>query len=254
MYAPQPLIAGNWKMIGLAAALDEAKAVAAELGGTPARVAICPPATLIAQMAWALKGTAVLIGGQDCHAEASGRLHRRRGRRAVGGRGRAPGDPGPLRAPGRLWRDLDALVAAKTAAAHCEAGLEPIVCVGGTLDQRKRRRGAGGGDGTGEGLLARAELAGKAFSVAYEPVWAIGIGADADHARDRGGPHRAIRATLLELFGEAGEVVPILYGRLGEARERRRDSPRRRGGRRTGGRGVLEGCGLPGDHRGRSGS
>ena len=33
---------------------------------------LCPPATLIAQMRWATKDTPLLIGGQDCHAKASG--------------------------------------------------------------------------------------------------------------------------------------------------------------------------------------
>ncbi|MCW5761466.1 MAG: triose-phosphate isomerase, partial [Phenylobacterium sp.] len=72
MTAPRPLIAGNWKMNGLAASLAEAKAVAAGIGATTARVALCPSATLVAQMAWALKDSAVLVGGQDCHPDASG--------------------------------------------------------------------------------------------------------------------------------------------------------------------------------------
>ena len=45
MTAPTPLIAGNWKMNGTSASLDEAKAVAQGVGECPARVAICPPAT-----------------------------------------------------------------------------------------------------------------------------------------------------------------------------------------------------------------
>ena len=72
MTAPTPLIAGNWKMNGDAAALAEARATAAGLGATRARVAICPPATLVSRAAEALKGTAVAVGGQDCRAEASG--------------------------------------------------------------------------------------------------------------------------------------------------------------------------------------
>src|SRR4051794_16120771 len=72
MTAPVPLIAGNWKMNGLGASLVEAEAVAAGLEGVTARVAICPPATLIERMARALAGSKVLIGGQDCRAEASG--------------------------------------------------------------------------------------------------------------------------------------------------------------------------------------
>ncbi|MFM8376526.1 MAG: triose-phosphate isomerase, partial [Phenylobacterium sp.] len=66
------LVVGNWKMNGLGAALDEARAVAAGLGAARARVGLCPPATLVERMARALAGTSVLVGGQDCRAEASG--------------------------------------------------------------------------------------------------------------------------------------------------------------------------------------
>ena len=68
------LIAGNWKMNGLSADLAEAKVLRAALDvePTPHRVALCPAATLIAQMAWSLKDGSVEIGGQDCHAAASG--------------------------------------------------------------------------------------------------------------------------------------------------------------------------------------
>jgi triosephosphate isomerase len=70
----RPLIAGNWKMNGLAAALAEARAVAEDLARTPAaaRVAICPPATLIHRLSEAVAGTPVEIGAQDAHAEPCG--------------------------------------------------------------------------------------------------------------------------------------------------------------------------------------
>src|SRR5581483_5477773 len=72
MTAPQPLIAGNWKMNGLAASLDEARAVAAGAAGSAARVAICPPAVLIHRMVEALAGSTVIVGGQDARPEDSG--------------------------------------------------------------------------------------------------------------------------------------------------------------------------------------
>ena len=46
MSKPQPLIAGNWKMNGLGASVDEARAVAAGIGSGGVRVAICPPSVL----------------------------------------------------------------------------------------------------------------------------------------------------------------------------------------------------------------
>ena len=72
----RPLVAGNWKMNGLAAALGEARRVRDRLGeaGFAAGVdaMICPPATLIAALAREAAGSRLLVGAQDCHAAASG--------------------------------------------------------------------------------------------------------------------------------------------------------------------------------------
>lgn len=48
--------------------------------------------------------------------------------------------------------------------------------------------------------------------VAYEPVWSIGVNgtpATADYAEEM---HKVIKATLEEIFGEAGKEIPVLYG------------------------------------------
>jgi triosephosphate isomerase len=190
---PRPLIAGNWKMFGLEASLDEARTVAAALAAKPpaARVAICPAATLLHRMAEAMAGEAVVVGGQDCHA-AGARLvilgHSER-RAAYG--------------------ESDALVSAKVESALA-AGLEPIVCFGETLAQRDAGQAEAVVTGMARGSLP-ASLAGQAFAVAYEPVWAIGTGrtptvADIEHI------HEALRAVLVERFGDHGATVPILYG------------------------------------------
>src|ERR1700744_1659437 len=127
MTVPTPLIAGNWKMHGTAATIDEARKVAAEVKGTSPRVAICPPTPLIHRLSEALKGSAVLDGAQDCHCESAGAY---------------TGDISPemlADAGGRLvilghserragYGETDALVAKKTAGA-LRVGLEPIVCV-----------------------------------------------------------------------------------------------------------------------------
>lgn len=208
MTAPQPLIAGNWKMNGLAAALTEAKAVAAGLGATSARVALCPSATLVHRMSEALAGTAVLVGGQDIHVNASGahtgdvaaeQLADAGATLVIVGHSERRAD----------HREDDALVAAKALAA-LRAGLEPIVCVGETLEERKAGKALEIVTGQVRGSLP-AELAGKPFSVAYEPVWAIGTGLTPTTPEIEE-VHRAIRATLVELFGAAGKSVAILYG------------------------------------------
>jgi triosephosphate isomerase len=208
MTAPTPLIAGNWKMNGLAASLAEARAIAAGAGSGLARVALCPPATLVHRVAEALAGTRVLVGGQDCRAEASGAftgdiaadMLRDAGATLVilGHSERRAG-----------YGETDALVSAKVRAA-LGAGLEPIVCVGETLDQRKAGEALSVVTGQVRGSLP-SDLAGKAFAVAYEPVWAIGTGLTPTTPEIEE-IHKAIRATLTEMFGAAADRCPILYG------------------------------------------
>jgi len=204
------LIAGNWKMNGLAPALGEAKALreALDAEASPHRVALCPPATLIAQMAWALKGGAVDIGGQDCHAKSSG---------AFTGSVSAPmlKDAGAtLVIVGHSERrqgfgETDADVAAKAEAAIA-AGLEPIICVGETLEQREAGRAVEVVRGQILGSIPDV-AAGAPFAMAYEPVWAIGTGLTPtlEQIED---VHVAARAALVERLGEAGRTAPILYG------------------------------------------
>lgn len=55
------------------------------------------------------------------------------------------------------------------------------------------------------------EQAGKIW-VAYEPVWSIGVNgtpASADYAEEM---HKVIKQCLLEIFGDAGKDIPVLYG------------------------------------------
>jgi triosephosphate isomerase (TIM) len=208
MSKPRPLIAGNWKMNGLGASLVEAKAVAAGLGATPARVAICPSATLIAQMAVALASSAVAVGGQDCRAEAAGAFTGDVAAEQLADAGATLVILGHSeRRAG--YGESDSLVAAKAEAA-LRAGLEPIVCVGETLDQRKAGEALVVVSGQVRGSLP-ASLAGRAFAVAYEPVWAIGTGLTPTTPEIEE-VHRAIRTVLVEMFGDAGRQPPILYG------------------------------------------
>jgi len=206
----RPLIAGNWKMNGLAGSLDEAAALADALRSQPARarVALCPPATLIARMAWALKDSAVLIGGQDCHAKANGALTGDISAEMLKDAG------AQLVILGHSERraghgESNAAVADKVLAA-LRSGLEPVICVGETLDEREAGRALEVVTAQARGSLPPA-LAGAPFAVAYEPVWAIGTGLTPTTEQIEE-VHIAVRATLVELFGEGGRGVPILYG------------------------------------------
>ena len=204
------LIAGNWKMNGLTASLKEATALAEALVRQPAaaRVAICPPATLIAAMARALNGSQVLVGGQDCHPDASGAhtgdispemLADAGAQLVILGHSERRADHG----------ETDAIVVAKVRGA-LRAGLEPIVCVGETLEQRRADRTLEVVSRQVKASLP-AELKGRAYSLAYEPIWAIGSGLTPTAAEIEE-VHRAIRETMTRELGEAGQVAPILYG------------------------------------------
>jgi len=202
------MIAGNWKMNGLGVSLGEANALAGGLGHTTARVAICPPATLVQRLAEVLMDSGVLVGAQDCHAEVSGAFTGDTSAEQMADAGAT------LVILGHSERraghsETDATVAAKTRAA-LRAGLEPIICVGETLDQRKAGNALAIVTGQVRGSLP-SELAGNAFSVAYEPVWAIGTGLTPT-TQEIEEVHRAIRAVLVEMFGDAGQGVAILYG------------------------------------------
>jgi len=90
------------------------------------------------------------------------------------------------------------------------AGLEPIICVGETLEQRKAGRTLEVICGQVKGSAPK-DLTGSAFAVAYEPVWAIGTGLTPTAAQIEEA-HVALRGALAEALGQAGAGAPILYG------------------------------------------
>jgi len=208
--AIRPLIAGNWKMNGLAASLAEAKALAADLAQTPvaADVALCPPATLIAQMVWQLKGSSVAIGGQDCHARSGGAFTGDIAAEMLADAGATLVILG--HSERRTYHgETDADVTAKVEAA-LRAGLKPVICVGETLDERQDGKTLSVIGTQVKGSLPPS-LQGAAFAVAYEPVWAIGTGLTPTLEQIEE-VHVAIRRLISAQLGESGAVTPILYG------------------------------------------
>jgi triosephosphate isomerase len=204
------LIAGNWKMNGLAASLSEAQAVASALAGIAdlPHVAICPPATLIAKFAHALKGTQVALGGQDCNAATHGSYTGEISAEMLVDAGASYVVLG--HSERRINNcETDEQVAAKSHAA-ISAGLTPIICVGETLHERDEGRALAVIGQQLTGALPQS-FADKEFAIAYEPVWAIGTGKTPTGSQIEE-VHAFIRRRITDLLGTTEGAARILYG------------------------------------------
>ncbi len=209
--ARKPLIAGNWKMNGLQAARAEAGALVKALGGAApddADILICPPATLLADLARDFEGAGVAVGGQDCHAAESG-AHTgdiSAGMLADAGASYVIVGHSERRAD---HDEHDAKVRAKAKAAH-RAGLATVVCVGESEAQRVKGVHEDVIEVQLDGSIPK-EASGANLAVAYEPVWAIGTGRTAS-LDDIAAMHAWIRERLHHILGDEAGNVRILYG------------------------------------------
>ena len=209
----RPLIAGNWKMNGLA---EDGMALTNELveriqsaGDMPFDMLLCPPFTLIGAVGWKISECDLFLGAQDCHADKMGAhtgdvsapmLADVGCRYVIVGHSERRADHG----------EGDAIVKAK-AEAVLRAGMTAIVCVGETEAERDAGRTFEVVEGQVANSLAGAATANNTV-VAYEPVWAIGTGRTptADEAQD---VHARIRARLIDGIGESeAAAMRILYG------------------------------------------
>ena len=210
-HGSRPLVAGNWKMNGLRESLVEAAAIceAVAAGGAgKAEVVVCPPATLLMAAAQICAGSRVGVGGQDCHAEASGAF---------------TGDISAemLKDAGATYvilghserraghHETNEQVRAKAKAA-LRAGLLAIICVGETRAER---------DSGGALAIVGKQLASSIpdysppgrIVIAYEPVWAIGTGFTPT-PRDIAEMHGFIRERVNQHLPGQGANLRILYG------------------------------------------
>jgi triosephosphate isomerase len=205
------LIAGNWKMNGLRASIVEVEKLASHrtAGAAPrCTVAICPPATLINAMNRIAAPAGIVLGGQDCHPDASGphtgdlaapMLADAGAQLVIVGHSERRADHG----------ETDELVRRK-ALAGLSAGLTPIICIGETRAHRE----AGEADAVCSRQLLGSvpdQAADDDVVIAYEPIWAIGTGLTPTSA-DIADMHKRLRGLLVSRFGGRGESIRLLYG------------------------------------------
>ncbi|MFP4490315.1 MAG: triose-phosphate isomerase [Spirochaetaceae bacterium] len=208
----RPYIAGNWKMHKTRKeAVETAKAIAEGMGDTHRKVMIAPPFTALADLGTQLEGTSILLGAQNMSCEEEG-AHT--GEVSV----HMLKDCGVQvvilgHSERRLvYGESDEFINKKVHLA-LEKGMEVILCVGETLEQRE----AGVAEKVVEEQM-RGSLAGvgekdlKEVVIAYEPVWAIGTGKTAT-PEDADAMHGAIRGLLKAMYSRnAAEDMVIQYG------------------------------------------
>jgi triosephosphate isomerase len=202
------LAAGNWKMNGTAVALAEVRALMAAHPAPACEMLLCPPATLVARMAEAARGSALMVGGQDCHPKASGAhtgdisadmLKDAGASHVIVGHSERRADHG----------ETDALVRAK-AEAVLAAGLVAVVCIGETEAERDAGQTLAVIGGQLDGSLPAGATA-QTLVVAYEPVWAIGTGRTPTLA-EIAEVHTFLRDRLRGRIGAEADGVRLLYG------------------------------------------
>jgi triosephosphate isomerase len=201
------LVAGNWKMNGLAASLGELAALKAALTNAPCDILVCPPATLLAQAA-AIAGGALAIGGQDCSPQDCGAFTGDISAAMLKDAGASAVILGHSERR-QYHGESNALVAAKAAAAW-RAGLSAIICVG----ESDAEHGAGKSHPVCHsqisGSVPQAATAANTV-IAYEPVWAIGTG-KTPTSDEIAAMHAHLRQCLIESLGDRGTDIKILYG------------------------------------------
>ncbi|ATJ81167.1 triose-phosphate isomerase [Halomonas beimenensis] len=208
---PTPLIAGNWKMNGSRALVEEFAQAFRDADLSPGvEVALMVPFPYLEAAGRAFAGTPVALGAQTLSdqpagaftGEVSGEMLDDCGARLVlvGHSERRT-----------LFGEDDAAVLARVKAALA-VGLTPVLCLGETLEERD--------DGRTEAVvLGQLEAVFDALApdergrlvIAYEPVWAIGTGRTATPEQAQ-----AVHAAIRERLGRYGDALAagmqVLYG------------------------------------------
>ena len=211
---PQKFVVGNWKMYTNAAeARQLAQAVVDGMGAEGrGSVTLCPPFPYLALVGEILKGSRVALGAQNLYPEKEGAFTGEVSPTMLLDLGCKYVILGHSERRHKLG-ESDAFINQKVKVALAD-GLDVILCVGETLEQRKNNQT--------EALLDQQLTLGLAgvsadtltrLSLAYEPVWAIGNlehHATPQQAQDA---HAVIRRRFGQIFGEkSAQELAIQYG------------------------------------------
>ncbi|MBC8029585.1 MAG: triose-phosphate isomerase [Pyrinomonadaceae bacterium] len=210
----KPVIAGNWKMYKtLGDAVDTALALKPLVANANhCEVIIAPVFTAIKTVADRLEGSNIHVAAQNCSTEVEEGAHTGEVTAAmlrdVGAKFVIVGHSERR----QLYSETDSMVNKKCAAALA-SGINVIVCVGESLEQREQgtaERVVSGQLSGGLSGLTASDL--DRIIVAYEPVWAIGTGrtASPEQAQEM---HAFIRRVFMERYSDqAANDLRILYG------------------------------------------
>lgn len=213
----RPIMAANWKMhkthLEAIQAVQKLSYLLDADDAERVEIVICPPFTALRTVETLLDSDRLEygLGAQDVHWEGSGAftgevsppmLKALRVRYVIVGHSERRA----------MFGETDEIVSKKVRAVFA-SDMTPILCVGETLQQRDL--GATEDTVVGQvraGLAGVAEPDAKRLVVAYEPVWAIGTGRNAEPA-DAGQVIGLIRSTIAELYDTTlANGVRIQYG------------------------------------------
>ena len=212
----KPMMAGNWKMHHThLEAIQVVQKLSYRLDKKDfddVDIVVCPAFTALRSVQTTLEGDRIEIalGAQNCHWESHGAftgevsapmLAKLHVRYVIVGHSERR----------QMMGETDDVVSKKLRAV-LGAGMQPIVCVGETLEQRE----AGETDEFVAGQV-RSAFAGLPVDkaedcvIAYEPIWAIGTGRNAT-PNDANATIGVIRSTIRELIDKSADDMRILYG------------------------------------------
>lgn len=213
MATRKALIAGNWKMHttvadGCKLAIDVANACGRY---DDREVLIAPPFTIMRDVAYALKESTIIIASQNVCWEEKGAFTGEISPvmvKDVGGSAVIVGHSERR----QIFKETDEMVN-KRVLGGLAFNLMVVLCIGETLDERKKDRTfAVLQEQVTKGLDGVPAKDMENVVIAYEPVWAIGTGktASKEQAQDA---HAFIRGIVEKIYEKSiAEQIRILYG------------------------------------------